>query len=93
VLTIDGRPIDDLPAFMEALYLHRVDEVLKIDALRGEKEFSVVVPVMVHYDKADDLTDVPDLQRSFIAELSIFVTDTDERLKPCCKTTATIQGS
>jgi serine protease Do len=82
VLTIDGRPIDDLPSFMEALYLHPVDEVLKIDALRGEKEFSVVVPVMVHQDKVDDLTDVPDLQRSFIAELSIFVTDIDERLKP-----------
>jgi serine protease Do len=81
-LTLDGHPIDDLPSFMEALYLHPVDEVLKIEVLREGKELSVTVPVTVYHDQVDDWTDVPDLQRSFIAELSIFVTDIDERLNP-----------
>jgi len=82
VTAIDGRSIDDLPSFMEALYVHPPDQVLKIEALRGEKELSVVVPVTVHQDKVDDFNDVPDLQRTFIPKLSTFVSELDDALKP-----------
>jgi serine protease Do len=82
VKAIDGRPIDDLPSFMEALYLHPPDQVLKIEVLRGETRVSTVVPVTLHYEEVDDLTDVADLQRTFIAELSMFVSDLNDRLKP-----------
>jgi serine protease Do len=81
VKAIDGRPIDDLPSFMEALYLHPADQVLKIELLRGETRVSTVVPVTLHYEEVDDLTDVADLQRTFIAELSMFVSDLNDRLK------------
>ena len=80
--TIDGRPLDDLPSYMAALYLHSADQVLIIDVLRGEKRLSVVVPVQVHHEKIDDLNDLPDLQRTFIPKLSIFVSDWDDELKP-----------
>jgi serine protease Do len=82
VTSIDGRPIDGLPSFMEALYLHPVDQVMKIDALRGKTQLSTVVPVTVHHEKVDDLTDVPDLQRTLIAELNMIVSDLDEKVKP-----------
>jgi serine protease Do len=82
VKAIDGRPIDDLPSFMEALYLHPADQVLKIEVLRGQARVSTVVPVTLHYEEVDDLTDVADLQRIFIAELSMFVSDLNDRLKP-----------
>lgn len=82
VTTIDGRPISDLPSFMEALYLHPSDQAMNVTVLRGEKQLSVVVPVTVHHDKVDDLNDVPDLERTFIPKLSIFVSDIDDQLKP-----------
>ena len=82
VCAVDGRPVDDLPSFMEALYLHPRDQVLKIDALRGDKQLSVVVPIAIRQDKMDDLTDLPDLQRIFVPELSIVVSDWNDLLKP-----------
>ncbi len=82
VIALDGRPTDDLPSFMQALYLHSPDAVMKIDVLRGEKSFSVVVPVTVRHDEVDDLNDVPDLQRTSIAKLGMFVSDLDDQLKP-----------
>jgi serine protease Do len=82
VTTVDGRPIDSLPIFMEALYLHPVDQAMTIQALRGQKQLSVTVPVTVYHERVDDLTDVPDLQRVFISELSMFVSDVDDKVKP-----------
>ena len=34
----------------------------------------------VHHEEVDNLTDVPDLQRTFIAELSMFVSDLDDNM-------------
>jgi serine protease Do len=82
VTTVDGRPIDSLPVFMEALYLHPIDQAMTIQALRGQKQLSVTVPVTVYHERVDDLTDVPDLQRVFISELSMFVSDVDDKVKP-----------
>jgi len=81
VLAVDGRRIDDFPSFINALYLHHPGEVLRINVLRGAKEVSVVVPVMVHHDKIESLADIPDLQRTLIAELGIFVADIDGKLQ------------
>jgi serine protease Do len=82
VTTVDGRPIDALPPFMEALYLHPIDQAMTIQVLRGQTQLSVTVPVTVHHEEVDNLTDVPDLQRTFIAELSMFVSDLDDTVKP-----------
>ena len=82
VTTVDGRPIDALPPFMEALYLHRIDQAMKIEVLRGQEQLSVTVPVMVHHEDVDDLTDVADLQRTFIPELNMFVSELDDNVKP-----------
>lgn len=42
----------------------------------------MVVPVTVHQDKVDDFNDAPDLQRTFIPKLSMFVSELDDALKP-----------
>ena len=81
VLSIDGRPINDLPSYMEALYLHSPDQALRIEVLRADKQLSVVVPVKIHHEKIDNIADVPDLQRTFIPKLGIFITDLDDTLK------------
>src|ERR1700674_925398 len=77
VLAIDDRQILGLPDYMAALYLHPADRVLKIDVLRGVSQMSFNIPVKVHHDTLDELGDVPDLQKSLLRELSVFVTDLD----------------
>jgi serine protease Do len=81
VLAIDDHPILGLPDYMAALYLHPADQVLKIDVLRGVSRMSFNVPVTVHHDKLDDLSELPALQRSLVRELNVFVTDLDSNVK------------
>jgi hypothetical protein len=82
-----------LPDYMAALYLHPADQVLKIDVLRGLGRMSLNIPVKVHHDKLDELADVPDLQRSLLRELSVFVTDLDGRVRRCWLAPAASPGS
>src|ERR1700694_5371342 len=77
VLAIDDHPILGLPDFMAALYLHPADQVVKIDVLRGMSRMSFNIFVKVYHDKLEELADVPDLQKSLLRELSVFVTDLD----------------
>jgi serine protease Do len=82
VLAIDGKPILGLPDVIAALYLHPVDQVLPIDVLRGVNPMSFNVSVKVYHEDIDDLADIPDLQKSLIRKLNIFVTDLDGKVRP-----------
>jgi serine protease Do len=82
ILAIDGRPILGRPDFINALYLHPTDQVLKIDVLRGAQTRSFNVAVKVYHERVDDLADIPDLQKSLVGKLNIFVTDLDKKLRP-----------
>jgi len=81
VTRIDNHTIDGLPAFVEALYLHPIDQAMTVAVLRGEREFSVTVPVSVYHDETEDLTDVPNVQRTLIPKLGMFVTDVNDSVK------------
>jgi serine protease Do len=81
VLAIDDRPILSLPEYLTALYLHHADQVLKIDVLRGSSRMSFNIPVTVHHDKSEELDDLPDLPKSLIHRLSIFVTDLNDTVR------------
>jgi len=81
VVAIDDRPIVALPDFIAALYLHPTDQLLKIDVLRGTSPMSFKLPVTVYHDKVDELADIPGLQKNLIWQLSVFVTDLDEKMK------------
>src|SRR6266849_1624088 len=82
VLAIDDRPIPTLPDFMAALYLHPADQVIKLDVLRGTSRMSFNVSVTVYHEKINALADLPDLQKSLVRKLSIFVTELDDRVRP-----------
>ena len=86
VLAIDGRTILGLPDFMNALYLHPPDQVLKIEVLRGMNRRSFNVPVEVYHENINDLEDIPNLQKRLVRRLSIFVTDLDGKVKPLLDT-------
>lgn len=81
VVAIDDHPILGLPDYMAALYLHPADQVLQIDVLRGISRMSFNIPVKVYHDKLDELSELPDLQKSLVRELSVFVTDLDSNVK------------
>ena len=92
VLSIDDRPIPSLPDFMAALYLHPPDQVLNIEILRGTNQMSFNVPVEVYHEKIGELSDAPDLQKSLIRRLSVFVTDLDDKVKPLLTAPRTDSG-
>ncbi|HEY4781645.1 MAG TPA: PDZ domain-containing protein, partial [Chthoniobacterales bacterium] len=78
--------------FMAALYLHPIDQVMKIDVLRGTNQMSFNVPVVAYHEKIDELADVPNLQKTLIRKLSIFVTDLDATVKPLLPSTRSASG-
>ena len=50
VLSADDRRIDTLPALSSALYLHRLDKVLKLEILRGDERKTLYVPAIEERD-------------------------------------------
>ena len=81
MIGVDDRPISDLPEFIAALYLHGSDEIVKIDILRGTGAMSFKVPVTIHHDSMDELSDMPDVPKNLIWQLSVFATDLNEKIK------------
>src|SRR3989441_3481404 len=92
VLAIDNRPIPTLPDLMAVLYLHPADKILKIDVLRGVSRMSFNLFVKVYHENVDELSDIPDLQKSLIRKLSIFVTDLDDKVRPVLQDTRSDSG-
>jgi len=92
VLAIDDRPILGLPDLISSLYLHPADQLLKIDVLRGLNPMSFNVFVKVYHESIDDLADLPNLQKSLVRKLNIFVTDMDDRIRPLLQSTRSESG-
>ncbi|MGB0011767.1 MAG: trypsin-like peptidase domain-containing protein [Candidatus Sulfotelmatobacter sp.] len=75
VLSADDRRINTLPALSSALYLHRLDKVLKLEILRGDERKTLYVPAIVERDPMDQLFDAADPEKSLISRLGILATD------------------
>jgi len=75
VLTADDRRVETLPALSSALYLHRLDQVLKLEILRGEAKKILYVPAVEQRDPMDQLFDSADPEKSLIPRLGILVID------------------
>ena len=50
------------------------------------------VPVEVYHEKIGELAEVPDLQKSLIRRLSVFVTDLDDKVRPLLPATRSDSG-
>ena len=46
ILTADDRRIETLPSLSSALYLHRIDQVVKLEVLRGNEKKILYVPAI-----------------------------------------------
>src|SRR5271165_5976860 len=75
VLTADDRRIETLPALSSSLYLHRLDQVLKLEILRGDQRKTLYVPAIEARDPMDQLFDAADPEKSLVPRLGILAVD------------------
>jgi serine protease Do len=75
ILTADDRRIETLPSLSSALYLHRLDEAVKLDILRGNERKTIYVPAIERHDSMDKLLDAVDPENSLIQRLGVIAID------------------
>ena len=75
ILTADDRRIETLPALTSALYLHRVDEVVKLEILRGKEKKTLYVPAIEHRDQMDQLLDAVNPENGLVPKLGVLAID------------------
>jgi len=75
ILTADDRRIETLPSLSAALYLHRIDQVIKLEILRGEERKTLYVPAIEHHDQMDQLLDAVNPANSLIPRLGVLGID------------------
>ena len=81
VISADGRPIGTLPAFTSVLYLHSLDQVLKLQVLRGTDRKTLFIPVLEMKDPMDALPDLANKRDNVVSQLGILALDLTEDLR------------
>ncbi len=75
ILSADDRRIETLASLSAALYLHRLDQVVKMEILRGDERKTLYIPAIEHHDQMDQLLDAVNPQNSLIPRLGILAID------------------
>ncbi|HVI09626.1 MAG TPA: trypsin-like peptidase domain-containing protein, partial [Candidatus Binatia bacterium] len=75
VLMADERRVETLPQLSSALYLHRIDELLKLEILRGEQKKTLYIPAIEHRDQMDQLFDTADPEKDLVPRIGVLATD------------------
>ena len=75
ILTADDRRIETLPSLSAALYLHRLDQVVKLEILRGNEKKTIYIPAIEQHDHMDELLDAVNPDNSLIPRLGVLAID------------------
>jgi len=75
ILTADDRRIETLPSLSAALYLHRLDQVVKLEILRGGERKTLYVPAIESRDHMDELLDTVNPENNLIPRLGVIAVD------------------
>jgi serine protease Do len=81
ILSADDRRIETLPSLSAALYLHRLDQVVKLEILRGNEKKTLYVPAIEHRDHMDELLDALNPENSLIPRLGVLAIDLTDDLR------------
>jgi serine protease Do len=81
VVRADGRLIGTLPAFTSALYLHPLDEVLKLEILRGTERKTLFIPAVEMKDPMDSLSDLVNSRENLVSRLGILALSLNDELR------------
>ena len=82
ILTADDRRIETLPSLSAALYLHRLDQVVKMEILRGGEKKMLYIPAIEARDHMDELLDSVNPDNSLIPRLGVLAIDISDDLRP-----------
>jgi serine protease Do len=75
ILSADDRRIETLPSLSAALYLHRLDQVIKLEILRGKERKTLYVPAIEHRDPMDEMIDAVNPENSLVPRLGVLAID------------------
>jgi serine protease Do len=81
ILSADDRRIETLPSLSAALYLHRLDKVVKLEILRGTERKILYVPAIEQHDHMDELLDAVNPDNSLIPRLGVLAIDLSDALR------------
>jgi serine protease Do len=81
ILTADDRRIETLPSLSAALYLHRIDQVVKLEVLRGKDKLTLYIPAIEAHDHMDELLDAVNPENSLIPRLGVLAVDLTDELR------------
>jgi len=81
VVSADDRPIATLPALTAAMYLHPLDQVMKVIVLRGTEKKTLEISVRERRDPMDKLRDNVDPDKSLVPGLGILAIDLSDELR------------
>ena len=81
ILSADDRRIETLPSLSAALYLHRIDQVVKLEILRGTERKTLYVPAIESRDHMDELRDAVNPENSLIPRLGVLAIDLTPELR------------
>jgi serine protease Do len=81
ILTADDRRIETLPSLSAALYLHRLDQVVKLEILRGNEKKILYVPAIEQRDHMDELLDAVNPENSLVPRLGVLAIDLTDSLR------------
>lgn len=81
VVSADDRPVDTLPALTAAMYLHPLDEALKVVVKRGKEEKTLMIPVIEHRDPMEKVMDEVDPEKSLVEPLGVLAVGLSEQFR------------
>jgi serine protease Do len=81
ILSADDRRVETLPSLSSALYLHRIDQVVKMEILRGSEKKTLYIPAIEQRDHMDELLDAVNRENSLIARLGVLAIDLTSDLR------------
>ncbi len=81
VVSADGRLIATLPSFTAALYLHPLDQSLKLEVLRGSERKTLYIAAMEMKDSMDALSEMATSRENVVARLGILALDLNDELR------------
>jgi serine protease Do len=81
VVSADGRLIGTLPAFTAALYLHPLDEPLKLEVLRGTERKTLFIAALEMKDAMDALPDLVNSRDNLVSRLGILALTLNDELR------------
>ena len=80
VTSIDGRPVNNLPALATRLFMRNGGDKIKLEVLRGTQKLSFNLPVVEPPHEFDHLVDLVDPDKGLIAKLGVVGVDLNAKV-------------